>query len=215
MPATQTSPRLGRRAIEARAAVIGRIKDDHTSFKDALRRFGKLDLDADRHDAERLVDRFVADLRFHSHFEQAHLYPAVQASCDDRHLTDTAEIEHQSMAALLDQLEQSRHAGDDRLAALFEVLGAQLLRHVKYEQARLLPLLRKAPVDWPALANLIEQREQPVEPTVRALLQASPGDVINPPADHPVDDHIEPPTVLATPDTPAERRAAARSAPIK
>ncbi len=213
-PPIGNSPPLGRAAIKARGQVLKRIRDDHKAFKAALHHFDKLDPASDRQAIGDLVRQFIGDLRFHSQFEQAHLYPAVQASSTDRHITDRSQVEHESIAVLLDSL-QTRGPGDDHYAAIFQAAGEQLLRHVKHEEATILPLLKKAPVDWPALANLMEQRGHSTAPTVRAILQASPGDLLNPPDQPPIDDVIEAPTVLATPDTPAERRAAARSAPIK
>ncbi len=208
------SPPLGRAAIKARTLVLKQIKNDHKAFKSAWQSFEKHDLARQRAEVDDLVRRFIADLRFHSHFEQAHLYPAVNAGNDNRHRTELAEAEHHAIDSLLERL-QSRRSGDDQFAALFQVVCEQTARHAKREEADIFPLLKDAPVDWPALANLIRQRDEPIEPTIPAVLQATPDDVLNPVASAPVDDTIEPPTVLATPDTPAERRAAARRAPIK
>ncbi len=211
---TPTSPPLGREAITARTFVLKQIKDDHKTFKSAWRRFAELGTAQQAPEADALVRGLVADLRFHSWFEQAHLYPAVNAGNDNRHRTELAEAEHHAIDSLLERLE-SRRAGDEQFAALFQVVCEQIVRHARREEADIFPLLKDAPVDWPALASLIRQRDEPVAPTNSAALQATPDDVLNPPAPPPVDDRIEPPLVLATPDTPAERRAAARRAPIK
>ncbi|MEO8281250.1 MAG: hemerythrin domain-containing protein [Ideonella sp.] len=211
---SSSSPALGRAAIRARSEVLKFIKHDHRSFKETVHRFAKLDLHSDRQAADAMVRTFIDNLRFHSQFEQAHLYPAVQASCTDRHITELAQVEHDSIEVLLDSL-QTRRAGDDHFSALFQAVGEQLLRHVKREEAEIFPLLKQAPLDWPAMASLLLQRDLSVAPTMRAVLQAVPGDRLNPPDQPTVDDHIEPPTVLAIPDTPAERRAAVHRAPIK
>lgn len=211
---TPASPPPGRAAVQARTFVLKQIKEDHKTFKNAWRRFAELDTAQQASEADALVRGVVADLRFHSRFEQAHLYPAVNAGNDNRHRTELAEAEHHAIDSLLERL-QARHAGDEQFAALFQVVCEQIVRHTRREEADIFPLLKDAPVDWPALASLIRQRDEPVAPTIPAAMQATPDDVLNPPTPAPVDDTIEPPQVLATPDTPAERRAAARRAPIK
>lgn len=208
------APALGDAALQARTRVLQQIKDDHTAFKRAWRRFRRLDTGAGRDAATALVEQVVADLHFHAHFEHAHLYPAVNAASADRHRTVLAEAEHDAIDALLARL-QTLRVGDPPFAELFRMACDQVQRHVRREEAELLPLFETAPVDWPALDSLIRQRDTTVEPTMAAVLQAEPDDLLNPVHHAPVDDHIEPARVLSAPDTPARRRAAAHRAPVK
>ena len=122
---TISSPPLGSVAIKARTLVLKQIKADHKAFKAAWQRFDKLNLATQRDEADELVRGMIVDLRFHSQFEQAHLYPAINAANDNRHRTELAESEHHAIDALLSETPLLVPLFSPRTAALF---AAELAR---------------------------------------------------------------------------------------
>ncbi len=233
-----THPAPSPHALEARAAVLRRIKAEHRMFRSAWREFDRLSLPRDAQQADRLVQQTVARLRQHGRLEREYLYPALRASTDRMQPVERADIEHAALDGLLDRL-QSLGCGDDGFAALFEVVCEHTVQHIRHEESQLLPRLEQAPVDWPAVLALLEAAEEEpavaarsaaaeAEPSASALPEAArpvppaaTGEAVpvvhaSPvPLAEPADDTLPPDAVRARPDTPAERRAARRSAPIK
>ena len=76
-------------------------------------------------------------------------------------LVDEAEVEHESMHQLIDQLE-SLTPSDDKFAARFTVLCEYVLHHVKEEEGDMFPQLRERRLDWPSIAEKMARRRAEV-----------------------------------------------------
>ena len=103
----------------ARKQVITQLVADHKHVKKIYREFQKLDPDADVAQCQELVQQALAELTVHATLEEELLYPAARGTADDD-LLNEAEVEHESMHALIERL-QAMTASDDKYAARFTV----------------------------------------------------------------------------------------------
>ena len=134
-------------ANAVRSQILGELKDDHKRVKKAYRDFQKLDPSDDAQACEELVTQVLDELTLHAAIEEELLYPAAREAIADEHLVDEAEVEHEAMHSLIDQLRQMG-PDDDKYAARFTVLCEYTLHHVKEEEGEMFPQLEKAKLDW-------------------------------------------------------------------
>ena len=156
MPTSRTASRA---AATARTEVLDQLKEDHKRVKKAYRDFQKLDGDKDPESCEALVAQVLDELTVHAAVEEELLYPAARSAIEEN-LVDEAEVEHESLHALIDQL-RGMTPDDAKFAARFTVLCEYVLHHVKEEEGEMFPQLEKAKLDWESLAaEMLERREQ-------------------------------------------------------
>jgi hemerythrin superfamily protein len=144
-------------ASAVRSQILGELKDDHKRVKKAYRDFQKLDPSEDAQACEELVTQVLDELTLHAAIEEELLYPAAREAIADEHLVDEAEVEHEAMHSLIDQLRQMGPE-DEKYAARFTVLCEYTLHHVKEEEGEMFPQLEKARLDWDSLAAEIRER---------------------------------------------------------
>lgn len=160
MPTSRTSTRA---AAAARTEVLGQLKDDHKRVKKAYRDFQKLDREEDPEACEALVSQVLDELSVHAAVEEELLYPAARDAIDEADLIDEAEVEHESMHALIEQL-RGMSPDDEKYAARFTVLCEYVLHHVKEEEGEMFPQLERAKLDWESLAAEMQERRQELSP---------------------------------------------------
>ena len=160
MPTTRTASRA---ATQARNEILSALKEDHKRVKKAYREFQKLDGQEDPNECQALVQQVLDELSVHAALEEELLYPAARGAIADENLVDEAEVEHESLHALIDQL-RSMDADDDKYAARFTVLCEYVLHHVKEEEGELFPQLEQARLDWESLAAEINERREELAP---------------------------------------------------
>lgn len=131
----------------ARAEVLRMLKDDHRSAKAAFREFDRLDAEIDADVCESIIRQTCLELEVHSRLEEDVFYPAVRAALAQTGLIDDAEVEHQTLTMLLDQV-RSLSPGDARQAATFRVLGEYLKHHIKEEEGGMFRQIAHARLDW-------------------------------------------------------------------
>lgn len=153
MPSRSTS----RATSNVRTQILGDLKEDHKRVKKAYRDFQKLDAQEDPASCEELVLQVLDELSMHAAIEEELLYPAAREAIADEHLIDEAEVEHESMHTLIDQLRQMS-PDDDKYAARFTVLCEYVLHHVKEEEGEMFPQLERARLDWESLATEMNER---------------------------------------------------------
>jgi hemerythrin superfamily protein len=144
-------------ASAVRSQILGELKDDHKRVRKAYRDFQKLDPSEDAQACEELVTQVLDELTLHASIEEELLYPAAREAIADEHLVDEAEVEHEAMHSLIDQLRQMG-PDDEKYAARFTVLCEYTLHHVKEEEGQMFPQLEKARLDWDSLAADIRER---------------------------------------------------------
>lgn len=144
------NPRASARGVSstARHDVVDRLKRDHERMLRAFREFDHVDsLQA----CQQIVQRTCAELKVHAAIEEELFYPAVRDLIDESDLVDEAEIEHGSIAALVEAIELLS-PDDLKYKASFRVLGDYVQHHLRDEETELFPQLVQAPVDWEMLA---------------------------------------------------------------
>lgn len=154
-----TARRSSRAANEARAQVLQELKDDHKRVKKAYKDFQKLDPEGQREECEALVQQVLQELTLHATLEEELLYPAARDAVKDESLLDEAEVEHESLRTLIEQL-QGMDPDDEKFAARFTVLCEYTLHHVKEEEGEMFPELERARLDWESIAAEMTARRQ-------------------------------------------------------
>ena len=140
----------------ARDQVLTQLIDDHKRIKKAYKDFQKLGADSDPAQREALVQRVLKELSIHAALEEELLYPAAHGVAEEG-LVDEAEVEHESVHALIEQLE-GMAPEDEKYAARFTVLCEYVLHHVKEEEGEMFPQLAQGRMDWPSLAEQMTRR---------------------------------------------------------
>ncbi len=156
MPSTRANSRA---ATAARTDILQQLKDDHKRVKKAYRDFNKLDLEDSPEDCEAIVQQVLSELAVHAALEEELLYPAARGAIAEADLIDEAEVEHESMHMLIDQL-QGMGPDDEKYAARFTVLCEYVIHHVKEEEGEIFPQLESARLDWEGLAAQMNQRRE-------------------------------------------------------
>lgn len=137
--------------------VLRQLKDDHAGVRKAYQRYRRLDPQTDSEEAEALVRSVVHALDAHALLEEECLYPQARDALIDADQLDEAEVEHDAMRRLIEQL-QSMTADDDKFSARFVILCEYALRHAKEEEDKLFPELRMVELDWPAIGRAMDRR---------------------------------------------------------
>lgn len=146
-------------ANAARRHIVDELHGDHLRVKRAYQRFQTLDAQADGAQREALVAHVLDELTVHAALEQELLYPALRETLPDTRRVDAAERDHVELHALINPL-RTLKPDDEQYAAHFSALCVHALRHMKWEEARLFPLLAHAGLDWARLEGDIDQRRE-------------------------------------------------------
>jgi len=98
------------------------------------------------------------DLTMHSKLEEEIFYPAVRAKIKDDELMNEALVEHNSVKALIGELEKM--PGDDAmLKPTLTVLAEYVQHHVREEEKQILPKAKRLKLDLEGLAQQILARK--------------------------------------------------------
>ncbi|HJV71327.1 hemerythrin domain-containing protein [Ideonella sp.] len=159
MPIHHPSTRVTRAATAARSQIIDMLKDDHRQIKRAYREFLHLDAERNGDLCESIVRRTLALLRVHATLEEELVYPVMRPIVGEAEAVDEAEVEHEIIRYLGDQLEAAS-AIDEKFSARFAVMCEYLMHHVKEEEGELFPQLRRAKLDWEGLASQVMERRE-------------------------------------------------------
>lgn len=159
MPDATKSTRVTRAATAARSHIIDLLKEDHRRIKRSYREFLRLDADRNGDQCESIVRRTLSLLRVHSALEEELIYPVMRPVVSESESVDEAEVEHEIVRYLGDQLEASS-AVDDKFSARFAVLCEYVLHHVKEEEGELFPQLKRAKLDWEGLCSEFTERRE-------------------------------------------------------
>lgn len=165
MPSTPAARKLrsSRKAPSACARTLKQLRDDHKRVKTAYAEFKRLDPDEDQEACDVIVQRVMDELVAHAALEEELLYPSARVAIDDKNLIEEAEVEHESMHILIEQL-RNLQSDDAKFAARFTVLCEYVLHHVKEEEGEIFPQLERAALDWDRLAAEMDQRRQELAP---------------------------------------------------
>ena len=157
--ATRSKARHGSAGKDA----IALLESDHTAVQRLFKRFEKLK-DGEGNDEEKaeLVRHICDELKVHTQIEEEIFYPAVRDAIDDDALMDEAEVEHAGAKETISHLE-SMHPGDELYDAKVTVLGEYVNHHIKEEEGRMFPEVRKSGLDTKALGTQMMERKHELQ----------------------------------------------------
>jgi len=140
---------------------ITMLKADHDKVKDLFKQFEELmDQDGAAEQKEALAVQVCNELKIHAQIEEEIFYPTVRAAIDDDELMDEADVEHEAVTELIEQIEAMR-PGDELYDAKVVVLGEQVEHHATEEEEEMFPMVKKAKVDTAALgAEMFERKRE-------------------------------------------------------
>ena len=130
------------------------LKEDHDYVKKAFSAFEKMD----EEDRPALVKQVCQALKVHADIEEKIFYPAVRKAIKDEDLMNEAEVEHDSVKALIRQLERMKPS-HPKYAATFTVLAEYVKHHVKEEEDEMFPKARRRKVNLAALGKKLMGRK--------------------------------------------------------
>jgi hemerythrin superfamily protein len=149
---------------------IGLLKDDHRMVEELLERFEASDSDAEKVE---LAQEICQALTLHAHVEEQLFYPALRKAGMEHDLLDEAEVEHQSLKQLIEELDGSK-ADADLFDARVKVLGEYVKHHMEEEENEIMPQARSLGIDLDALGEDILAMKTRLEARV-AQLGSMPG----------------------------------------
>ena len=133
------------------------LKKDHSAVKQAFKLFEKTKY-KDPNAMREFVASICNDLTMHSKLEEEIFYPAVRAKIKDDELMNEALVEHNSVKALIGELEKM--PGDDAmLKPTVTVLAEYVQHHVREEEKHILPKAKRLKLDLQGLAQQMLARK--------------------------------------------------------
>jgi hemerythrin superfamily protein len=139
---------------------ISFLMGEHKKVKNLFAEFAKLAKGEDNEAAKEGIVRQICDaLTVHAQIEEEIFYPAVRAAIDDDELMDEADVEHSGAKNLIAQLIEITPEDDDHYDAKVTVLSEMIDHHVKEEEGKMFPKVKKAKVDTSELGQELIQRQ--------------------------------------------------------
>jgi len=141
---------------------IEMLIEDHRKVQKMFKQFEKMKDEGDEQEKRELVEQTCAELKVHTQIEEEIFYPAAREGLEEGDLVAEALVEHGSAKQLIEQLE-AMDGGGETFDATFIVLGEYVNHHITEEQNEMFPKLKKAELDWDALAAEMQQRKHEVQ----------------------------------------------------
>lgn len=136
---------------------------DHKAVKKMFKAYEELTESRARSAAQKkleLARRICLELTVHAQLEEEVFYPALRGAIKETNLLDEAEVEHQALRDLMEQL-QVMAAPDEKFDAKVKVLGEFTDHHVREERSDIFPKARAArKLDLVALREELEERKE-------------------------------------------------------
>lgn len=136
---------------------------DHKAVKKMFKEYEELTASRARSATQKkleLARRICMELTVHAQLEEEVFYPALRNAIKETSLLDEAQVEHQALRDLMDQL-QVITSPDEMFDAKVKVLGEFTDHHVKEERTQMFPKARAArKLDLVALREEMEERKE-------------------------------------------------------
>ncbi|MEO7861231.1 MAG: hemerythrin domain-containing protein [Nitrospirales bacterium] len=118
--------------------VISMLKTDHKKVKALFAEYQE----ATPRKQQDIAQTIIQELEIHAELEEELIYPAIRKGTKDDKLMNEATEEHHLVHVLIAQLKELEPS-DATFKAKFTVLGELVKHHVKEEEARCFPRLRR------------------------------------------------------------------------
>ncbi len=158
--------RTGRR--RSKRTALDLLKADHADAKKLLKQFERFKKSEDGEGMQQCARAVCKALVVHAQIEEEIFYPALRAAADADDALDEADVEHNHIKELVQQIEASQ-PGDDLFMARVKVLAEYVDHHVKEEETTIFSEARKASVDLAALGEQLATRKEELEASEEAI----------------------------------------------
>jgi hemerythrin superfamily protein len=139
------------------------LMEDHKKVQKLFKQFEKLHKqDGDEESKREIVEQCCMELKVHAEVEEQVFYPAAREALEEQDLVEEALVEHASAKDLIAKLE-GMDGSEESYDATFTVLGEYVNHHVKEEEEEMFPKVKRAKLDWEALAEQMEQRKMQMQ----------------------------------------------------
>lgn len=129
---------------------VSALFDEYEDGKDLLRAADK----------RALAEKICAALTVHATIEEEIFYPAArEAAKNAGDQLDEAEVEHDSVKYLIEQIEE-QEPGEDLYDAKVKVLSEYVKHHVKEEQEEMFPQIEKSKMDLDKVGEQLAARKE-------------------------------------------------------
>ncbi|MCE4538663.1 hemerythrin domain-containing protein [Pelomonas sp. P7] len=144
MPTASTRTATSKSSSRSRAKdAIGMLREDH---KKVLGLFEDYEKARSATVKKRLVQQICEELTIHTQIEDEIFYPEFKAALKDKELVPEARVEHDSVKALIAQVQDKEPDGED-FDAKVRVMGEFVKHHVKEEQNEMFPKAKDSRMD--------------------------------------------------------------------
>jgi hypothetical protein len=139
---------------------IALLTQDHNKVKKLFEEFEMLKESEEAEDEKlEIVQEICLELSIHAQIEEEIFYPAAIDSIGQLDIMDEAIVEHAAAKDLIDQL-ITMAPEDEHFDAKVTVLREMVEHHIKEEEGKMFPRVRKANMDLAALGGEITQFKQ-------------------------------------------------------
>ena len=155
------------------------LKEDHERVDALFKKYDRMKEGDER--KQPLLETILEELRVHTRVEEEIFYPALDAGFESRgkekeaELIDEAEVEHETVKWLMEQLEGEQSDEQTRDARV-KVMGEYVRHHVQEEEGQMFKAARKANVDLEALGRQIDARKRQLKGEEPADQEGAEGD---------------------------------------
>jgi len=160
MPSLNPATPAARETAEESTDALELLSADHDRVQRLFENYTELvTTEADDADKQHVVEEICLLLTVHAHIEDEFFYPAARRVLDDEDVIDEAQIEHDSVRDLIDELLTMKpfdELFDDRVRLLEESVS----QHVEEEENEIFPRLREAGVDLESLGEQMSTRRE-------------------------------------------------------
>ncbi|MBA3596174.1 MAG: hemerythrin domain-containing protein [Methylibium sp.] len=160
MPSLNPATSAARETADESSDALELLSADHDRVQRLFENYTELvTAEADDADKQYVVEEICLLLTVHAHIEDEFFYPAARRVLDDEDVIDEAQIEHDSVRDLIDELLTMKpfdELFDDRVRLLEESVS----QHVEEEENEIFPRLREAGVDLESLGEQMSARRE-------------------------------------------------------
>ena len=149
---------------------IDLLKRDHREVESLFAEFDRTMDDGKR---IQLAQRICSELSIHARVEEELFYPAARDALghDDIALVYEANVEHGTLKQLIGQINGS--AADAMFDARMQVLKEYVQHHVREEEMRLMPAVRRSVINLESLGDSIGQRKRTLAAQAQSQMAAA------------------------------------------
>jgi hypothetical protein len=134
------------------------LKKDHDEVSRMFEEFESADEDR----KFELAAEICQALTVHATLEEEIFYPQAREAIDAEELMLEAEIEHDTAKYLIERIQEGE-VDEAQLSAMIKVLQEYVGHHIKEEQRKMFPRLKRAGLDLEAIGRELAQRKQELE----------------------------------------------------